>query len=149
MKNTILFSAVLLLIGGPAFAATDVECTTMWKQADVNADGKLTPDEAERYSAMMRVAEKIMPEDGVITEPMFTENCMADVFTIAALDVGAPLEGANSFTESQAKDRIIAAEMTAPSTLTKDDQGIWRGTAMKNGQSVKVAVDFKGNVVAE
>ena len=34
------------------------------------------------------------------------------------------------------------------SALTKDDQGIWRGTATKDGKHVKVAVDYKGNVVA-
>ena len=59
------------------------------------------------------------------------------------------MEGANSFTEGQASDRIIAAGMMAPTALVKDDKGIWRGTAMKDGKSVNVAVDFKGNVVAQ
>jgi hypothetical protein len=35
------------------------------------------------------------------------------------------------------------------SVLNKDGDGIWRGTAMKDGKAVKVAVDFKGNVVSE
>jgi putative membrane protein len=39
--------------------------------------------------------------------------------------------------------------MAMPATMTKDDKGIWRGTAMKDGTSVKVAVDYKGNVVAQ
>ena len=58
-----------------------------------------------------------------------------------------PLEGANSFTEAQAKQRITDAGYTAVSVLTKDERGVWRGTAMKAGKSASVGVDFKGNVV--
>jgi putative membrane protein len=32
--------------------------------------------------------------------------------------------------------------------LTKDDKGIWRGTANKDGKQTAVALDFQGNVVA-
>ena len=58
-----------------------------------------------------------------------------------------PLEGANSFTEAQAKQRIIDAGYTAVSVLAKDERGVWRGTATKAGKSASVGVDFKGNVV--
>ena len=148
MKNILLCAATVLLISSPAFAATEAECTIMWKQADLNADNVLSAIESERYSAMLRLAEKTIPADGIITEPMYTENCLANVFATALVDEGAPLEGANSFTEDQAKDRLIAAGMTAPSPLIKDDKGVWRGTATKAGMTVTVAVDFKGNVVA-
>ena len=48
---------------------------------------------------------------------------------------GAPLKGANSFTEGQAKDRALAAGFTSVSgPLDKDGAGIWRGNAMKDGQ---------------
>ena len=89
----------------------------------------------------------MFPEDGVITQAAFLENCKSDVFVTAAVEEGAPFKGANSFTENQAKDRIIAAGFGTVSALTKDDDGIWRGTAMKDGKSVNVAVDYKGNVV--
>ena len=59
-----------------------------------------------------------------------------------------PLRGANSFTEAQAKSRIEAAGFSDVGTLVKDQDGIWRGKAMKSGQSVNVALDFKGNVVS-
>lgn len=121
----------------------------MWKQADANNDGLLTKAEGDRYIAWMRLANRPMGADGAINEAMFQENCKADVFTTAAIDEGAPLEGANSFTESQAKDRVVAAGLSSVSALTKDDKGIWRGTAMKDGKSVNVAVDFKGNVVTQ
>ena len=61
---------------------------------------------------------------------------------------GAPLAGANSFTESQAKARIEAKGFTNVSGLKKDDGSIWRGKAMKDGKSVSIALDYQGNVVA-
>jgi hypothetical protein len=33
------------------------------------------------------------------------------------------------------------------SGLAKDDNGVWRGKAMKNGQQVDVSLDYQGNVV--
>jgi hypothetical protein len=149
MKKRLLAAAACLLISGPALAMTEMECADMWTKADANADGTLAATESERYPAWMRMAEKPMAADGTMNEAMFKENCMADVFAPAKVDEGAPLEGANSFTESQAKDRVIAAGMSAPSTMTKDEKGIWRGTAAKEGKSMNVAVDFKGNVVAQ
>jgi len=59
-----------------------------------------------------------------------------------------PLPGANSFTEGQAKDRMEEAGFTQVSNLKKDDNGIWRASAMKDGKQVSVALDFRGNVVA-
>jgi opacity protein-like surface antigen len=60
---------------------------------------------------------------------------------------GAPVSGANSFTEGQAKSRIESNGYTNVSGLLKDDQGVWRGMAMKDGRSVNVSLDFQGNVV--
>jgi Resolvase, N terminal domain len=45
----------------------------------------------------------------------------------------ASVAGANSFTESQAKSRIEAGGYSNVSELKKDDNGVWRGNAMKNG----------------
>ena len=63
-------------------------------------------------------------------------------------NLGAPVAGANSFTEAQAKARIEAQGYTNVSALKKDDTGVWRGSAVQNGKTVKVSVDFQGNVVA-
>jgi hypothetical protein len=60
-----------------------------------------------------------------------------------------PLPGANSFTESQARDRIEASGYTAVTGLKKDEQSIWRGTAMEGGKPITIALDYKGNVVAQ
>ena len=60
---------------------------------------------------------------------------------------GAPVAGANSFTEGQAKSRIEANGFTNVTGLKKDDAGVWRGNASKGSQSMSVSVDFQGNVV--
>jgi hypothetical protein len=62
--------------------------------------------------------------------------------------VATPVAGANSFTEGQARSRITEAGYTDVTDLKKDDQGVWRGKAMRNGASTEVGLDFKGNVVA-
>ena len=105
--------------------------------------------EADRYLAYYRVRAHVTPVDGRITQQEFMKSCQSDIFMAKAAEPGAPIKGANSFTEGQAKDRIVAAGFTSVSSLAKDGDGVWRGNAMKDGKSVKVAVDFKGNVVSQ
>lgn len=57
-----------------------------------------------------------------------------------------PKKGANSFTEGQAQGRIADAGYTSVNGLKKDPDGIWRGSAMKNGQQVSVWLDYTGKV---
>ena len=61
--------------------------------------------------------------------------------------VNAPVAGANSFTEGQAKSRIENMGFADVTDLKKDDNGVWRGRAMKSGQTVDVSVDYQGNVI--
>lgn len=58
----------------------------------------------------------------------------------------APASGANSFTERQARGRITKAGYTAVSRLKKDEHGSWQGTARKGRTTVRVGLDYKGNV---
>ena len=62
---------------------------------------------------------------------------------------GAPVAGANSFTEGQARSRIADQGFTAVTDLKLDNQGVWRGKATREGKSVDVAMDYQGNVVAK
>jgi len=57
-----------------------------------------------------------------------------------------PVKGANSFTEAEAQKQIEAKGYTHVAGLTKDQDGVWRGTAEKNGASGPVSVDYQGNV---
>lgn len=149
MKRALIAAAVAAAcLASPAYAATDAECNDMWKRADVNHDGVLSDAEAQRYAAAMRVNNKTLPADGKINQAAFIDACRSDAFVQHKADAGAPLKGANSFTEGQAKDRAMAHGFGNVSGMKKDDDGIWRGTAMDNGKQVQIAVDYKGNVVS-
>ncbi len=54
-------------------------------------------------------------------------------------------KGRNSFTEKQAIHRLAKAGYTT-SSLTKDADGVWTGSATKGGKTVTVGLDFKGNI---
>ena len=57
-----------------------------------------------------------------------------------------PAKGANSFSQGEANSRLTANGFSGVSGLKKDSDGIWRGTAMQNGQSVNVWLDYTGAV---
>ena len=58
-------------------------------------------------------------------------------------------KGANSFTEGEVRSRLDKAGFKDAKDLKKDADGIWRGTAMHDGKSTPVGVDFKGNIAAQ
>jgi len=64
----------------------------------------------------------------------------------ADADKNAPLPGANSFTEGQAKSRLEANGYSNVGALKKDDSGVWKGTATHAGAQVSVSVDYRGNI---
>jgi hypothetical protein len=57
-----------------------------------------------------------------------------------------PAKGANSFTMSEAQGRIEKSGFTHVTALNKDEDGVWHGTAQRNGASTPVWLDYKGNV---
>lgn len=64
----------------------------------------------------------------------------------AAHTAAVAAKGRNSFTEAQARDRIAKAGYANVSKLAKNQNGVWQGTAVKDGAKVNVALDYKGNV---
>jgi hypothetical protein len=148
MKRAILIVAACAAMTVPAYAAmTPEQCQAAWTAADLNKDGTLDATESARYAASLRIANKPMAEGTTLNQTAFLDNCKAGYFDTVAVEAGAPFEGANSFTEGQAKDRVLAAGFANVSALTKDAKGIWRGTADSQGKKLNVAVDYKGNVV--
>ena len=146
-KIAVVVALAAMSFAVPSLAATDAECQDLWKKADANSDGVLSDRESIRYVALMRVGNRTMATEGRITQSEFMDACKADVYAARKPDEGAPLKGANSFTEGQAKDRAIAQGVDSVADLKKDDDGIWRGTGTQGGKSVQIAVDYKGNVV--
>lgn len=64
-------------------------------------------------------------------------------------DKNAPLPGANSFTEGQAKSRLEANGYSQVGPLTKDANGVWKGSATHGGAKVNVTVDYRGNITRQ
>jgi hypothetical protein len=58
-------------------------------------------------------------------------------------------KGSNSFTEGEARRRLESAGVSAVTDLKKDESGIWRGKATRDGKSVSVGLDYKGVMSAE
>jgi hypothetical protein len=76
-----------------------------------------------------------------------TDGDTPAVATPDTTNTTAPVEGANSFTEDQAKERLAAAGYANITGLTLDEKGVWQGKAMKDGAAVSVALDYQGNIV--
>lgn len=66
--------------------------------------------------------------------------------TVRMVPMSDLAKGANSFTEGQAQTRIAGAGFRNVSSLTKDDNGIWRGHGDREGRTFDVGFDFKGQV---
>ena len=88
-----------------------------------------------------------------VTRPMNSSDSSNPAVTHKPADspqtTGAVEPGANSFTEAQARSRIEAQGFSNISELSKDDQGVWRGKAQRDGKSIDVAIDYKGTVQAQ
>jgi hypothetical protein len=148
-KQILLATTLVLSLAPAAFAATETECTTLWNKSEVAVDGKLTP----KYREILADSGRTVSSDGMIEPAVFIEACKAGVLdtvksSTTGTTAGAPVAGANSFTETQAADRITKAGFASVSGLKKDADGIWRGTAQSGGKSVTVSLDYKGNVIA-
>jgi len=63
-----------------------------------------------------------------------------------AANAAQPAHGANSFTRGEARRRMAARGFHKVSGLRKDNHGVWRGTATRDGTPVQVWLDYKGNV---
>lgn len=83
------------------------------------------------------------------TTPPATDGDTPAVATPDTSNATAPVEGANSFTENQAKDRIAEAGYAGVSELMLDDKGVWQAKATKDGKPVAVSLDYQGNIVAK
>lgn len=66
--------------------------------------------------------------------------------TVRMVPIADLAQGANSFTEGQARARIAGAGFTEVTGLTRDGGGIWRGHAEREGRAVDVGFDYKGQV---
>lgn len=123
-----------------------VDCEGDFGALDVNGDGYISQTESARDTARATIDGVTIANEG-LSRDQFLVICGSPAWTQTTPEAGAPFEGANSFTEEQARDRAVAWNVTDVSALTKDEQGIWRGTGKVGAEAVAVAIDYKGNVV--
>jgi periplasmic protein CpxP/Spy len=97
------------------------------------------------FAAAAVLATAVVAQPGADSQSLALTNKPAD----DPQSTGSVEPVASSFTEDQARSRIEAQGFNDVTELHKDDQGIRRGKAMRNGQSVSVAVDHKGIVQAQ
>ena len=119
-----LATTALIIATGTALAQTP---------ATNNAAGSQTP-----AATLNSTAQTQSPSPSAVQ----TQNTTART-------AAAPVPGRNSFTRGEAAKRITTAGYTNVSGLKKDNRGVWRGTAQKDGNQVGVALDYQGNVVSQ
>jgi len=124
---------------GAAFDSEFAKHMVMDHENDIKAYEK----EATKNDAAGAYAKETLP---TLRKHLQTAQSLTTAQHPAAPSAQQLEPGANSFTEAQAKSRLEAAGYTNISDLKKDEQGFWRGTAMKDGKRVNVALDFRGNI---
>src|SRR4051794_11550616 len=91
------------------------------------------------------------PRTGVVdrnTGPAAASGDRNQAVATTSANAPQPARGANSFTEGEARRRLESKGYAEVTGLQKDADGIWRGTAKKSGSTVKVWLDYKGNLGA-
>lgn len=83
-------------------------------------------------------------EGPVVSAPESPANTAVD--TTPTTGETAQTAGANSFTETQAREAIEKAGYSNVGPLTQNEQGLWTGKATRDGAGTSVSVDYKGAV---
>jgi putative membrane protein len=98
----------------------------------------------------MRISTTFLIGAAIVAAPAVAQTAPAKnnaaIKSAHTVDDGGSRRGANSFTQAQARDHIAKSGFSNVSALTKDQHGVWRGTARHGGKTVHVGLDFKGNV---
>jgi hypothetical protein len=153
MTRVMCVALALGVLGAGAAVAQTTPTTSVTQQPLAAQPGSATTTPPARATAPP-VSLKKPPEStswptqsatapSASTAPPAVSTSNADSKTAAA-----PVSGANSFTEGEARSRLEAHGYSNVTGLTRDNQSIWRGKAMKDGKSVDVALDYQGNIVA-
>jgi hypothetical protein len=162
----VVAAAALVSVGNPAAAAPQEACLSMWKTADVDANGALTQAEDKAgYIAAAKQAGRELADPPVISRDEFVALCGEDVFAglaggnkaVAApgpassqdLGKGDITPSTKALSEADAKKKLTASGFREIEDLALDQGGVWRGTAVANGQRQDVAIDGQGDIVAE
>ena len=162
--RTAVACGALLIACGSAQAATEQQCLSLWKTADIDADGALSAaEDKSNYLAAAEKSGRSLQTSGQISRDEFLQLCAADAFAAAGAPAAASPGPASSrdlgkgdltpamapLSEADARDKLTASGFREIQNLRLDESRIWRGTAVANGQRQDVAVDAQGDIVAK
>lgn len=139
-RHITLGLAAALLSGGMALAQTASGNASMANPGTTNPEN--------HSGAADQTTTTTMPGMGTAgrsTGTNATVNSNGAVNTNTASQA-TPASGANSFTMGEARRRLQRHGYTEITGLKKDNNGVWRGAAHKNGQMVSVWLDYRGDV---
>ncbi len=133
--------------GAPSIAATGAN------PAGSTASAPDHPPRSARNTTVGRATDRALGTDTTGTNPgggNAGQNAAGgdsnQAIATTGANAGQPAKGANSFSNGEAQRRIESRGYATVAGLKKDGNGIWRGSAMKDGAKVGVWLDYKGNV---
>ena len=153
-------TAIALALATSAQAQAPRDCGSLWKEADVDANGSLSRDEDKRgYFDAFRVSGRQLVAEGTISRDEFMLYCAGTLDRPAEpgkqgyerpdnRGKGDMTPGLIPFPRDEAMKRIQPLGYRDIGELTLDEKGIWRTSATVNGKQVPVSVDVQGDVLA-
>ena len=148
MKPIVLGIAVAGMLAGASYAQTT---TTSPNTTTATPSPNATNTQPGPAGVMPRSGSAGTDSTMAVTKPddkaAASGNTNQAVATTSA-NASEPAKGANSFTMGEAKSRFEKSGFSNVGGLTKDDNGVWRGTAQKGGSPTTVWLDYKGNIGA-
>ncbi len=137
-----------------ALAATLLAGTAM-AQGTATTPGNTTPGNTAPGATSNAPMPGVNPNTGVTPNTGLTGRNSGtaaasgdrnQAVTTTGANAPQPARGSSSFTQNQARRRLERNGFQSVSGLAKDNGGVWRGKAMKDGQAVQVWLDYKGNI---
>ena len=138
----------LVLAGGLLATAAAAQTTSTSPSNPASPSSPVLPGTSTNPGAATGTTGTV-PGAGIVNRNTGTAAAGGDTNqAVATTDANAPqpAKGANSFTDGEARRRIESSGYSTVADLKKDDDGIWRGNATKDGAKVNVWLDYKGNI---
>jgi hypothetical protein len=154
-----LFVGLFLLTILPAtasFAATDQECSSLWKTLDVNANGALEQSEdAKGYIAAIQKSGVQLVKPDQASRDEFLSYCKTSITNVNTespantkdFGKGDLTPSKSALSEEDARKKFEANGFKNVRDMQLDAQGIWHATAFADGKDKPVAIDAQGDIV--
>ena len=138
----------LVLAGGLLATAAAAQTTTPPSNSTAPA-GTTTPGAPLTAAPNTNPSTGTVPGAGAIdrnTGPAAAAGDRNQAVATTGANAPQPAKGANSFSDGEARRRIESSGYSTVADLKKDDDGVWHGSATKEGAKVGVWLDYKGNI---